>query len=521
MPEWYESDPVVSAAPAQTANWWDADPVASSVADAKQIAGPLPPREAGDASAAVGRGIINGIPIAGPYLLGGVNRLAAGVRALQNDTKFSDELQGVQDFGTKTAAEHPIAEGAGELAGGVIGTAPLVAAAPAAFGASAAALPVRAATSMLTNAALGGADAGVRSDGDFGAIGRGALVGGIVGGAAPVAGMAMGKAAEAVASRIKPAEAAPTLQELKDGARAAYQRADDAGVQIANPAFAAAVDDMSQAAKAAGIDRTIHPKATAALGRLEEAANGKAGFHGAPDAPPIAPTLKDVEILRRIVKGVGGPMEPDERRIASMLVDKLDDFTANLKAGDLVSGDAKTATDALTEARGLWGRAKKAEQIETAKTYAEDRAGSTGSGGNSENAIRQNIRAILDNPRKSAGFTPNEMHAMREIVRGTPVQNALRLVGKLSPAGNGLMAALGLGATVANPLLAAAPVAGMAAKKISDGAAARGAQRLSEMVRAGGQLPVSPLALPARETAERLLPFGFAGLPAYANQRLR
>ena len=508
MPEWYESDPVVSAAPAQTANWWDADPVASSVADAKQIAGALPPREAGDASAAVGRGIINGIPIAGPYLLGGVNRLAAGVRALQNDTKFSDELQGVQDFGTKTAAEHPIAEGAGELAGGVIGTAPLVAAAPAAFGASAAALPVRAATSMLTNAALGGADAGVRSDGDLGAIGRGALVGGIVGGAAPVAGMAMGKAAEAVASRIKPAEAAPAVQELKDAARAAYQRADDAGVQIAQPSFTAFADDAARVAQEAGIDRTIHPKATAAVERLKEAGG-------------TSPTLKDVEILRRVVKGAGSPLNPDEARIASRLVDHLDDYVGGLKQGDLISGDAATAADALGEARNLWGRARKAEKVENAVETAENRAASTGSGGNSENAIRQNIRGILDNPKQRAGFTPNELLAMREIVRGTPVQNALRLVGKLSPAGNGLMAALGLGATISNPMLAVAPAAGLVAKKLSDGTAARGAQRLSEMVRAGGQMPVSPLALPARETAERLLPFGFAGLPAYANQRLQ
>ncbi|MFC6790570.1 hypothetical protein ACFQE0_13735 [Methylobacterium komagatae] len=45
----------------------------------------------GDGSAAVGRGIINGVPVVGPYLLGGVNRAVAGIRSLKNDTKFSDE----------------------------------------------------------------------------------------------------------------------------------------------------------------------------------------------------------------------------------------------------------------------------------------------------------------------------------------------------------------------------------------------------------------------------------------------
>src|SRR3954468_17214729 len=49
--------------------------------------------EPGDASAAVGRGLIDGVPVVGPYLLGGVNRVAAGIRSLKNDTRFSDELK--------------------------------------------------------------------------------------------------------------------------------------------------------------------------------------------------------------------------------------------------------------------------------------------------------------------------------------------------------------------------------------------------------------------------------------------
>lgn len=276
-------------------------------------------------------------------------------------------------------------------------------------------------------------------------------------------------------------------------------------MQIAQPSFAAAVDDIAQAAKAAGIDRTIHPKATAAVGRLEEAVG-------------TAPTRKDVELLRRILGGAAKSIEPDEKRIASLMIDKLDDFVGGLKQGDLISGDAATAADALTEARGLWSRARKAEVIEDAVGRGENRAATSGAGGNTENAIRQNIRAILDSPKRRAGFTDPEKAAMSAIVRGSSVQNALRLMGKFSPTNGALTALLGLSGTVANPAMAALPVAGLAAKKIAERGVTRQIQHLGDLVRSGGSVPVSPLALPAQQTVEPLAISIFSAAPRIANQ---
>lgn len=152
----------------------------------------------GDATAAIGRGLVDGVPVVGPYLLGGLNRVAAGVRALKNDSRYSDELKAVEDFGQRTATEHPFASGAGEILGGVLGTAPLVAAAPAAFGASGAALPARMIASAGSGAALGVADAAVRSDGDADAIKFAAGLGAGLGAAGPAAGRLAGKVVSAV-----------------------------------------------------------------------------------------------------------------------------------------------------------------------------------------------------------------------------------------------------------------------------------------------------------------------------------
>lgn len=156
---------------------------------------------AGDEAAAWGRGIINGVPVVGPYMLGGVNRGVAAVRSLQNGTTFPEELKKVEEFGESTAKANPWSTFGGEMGGGVLGTLPLVAAAPVAFGAGAASLPVRMGASMASGGVLGAADAAVRSDGDADATAFGAKVGAGLGLAGPAIGAGVGKAVRSFTSK--------------------------------------------------------------------------------------------------------------------------------------------------------------------------------------------------------------------------------------------------------------------------------------------------------------------------------
>ena len=96
---------------------------------------------------------------------------------------------------------------------------------------------------------------------------------------------------------------------------------------------------------------------------------------------------------------------------------------------------------------------------------ADLRAASSGSGGNIDNATRQNVRRMLEN---GNNWTPDETELLNQVVRGTPTQNAPRLAGKLSPSGIGLMAALDVGATATNPLFAFPALGGIVAKSAAD-----------------------------------------------------
>lgn len=340
----------------------------------------------------------------------------------------------------------------------------------------------------LEGAAYGGAygfGAGEGQDDRLKRAGVGAAVGAVTGGATGLVGGAMAKRAAN--------KTIPSTEQLKQAANNAYREVDQAGVVLESQSFSNAVDDIVAAAKKAGVDKTIHPKATAALARLEEAKGSQ-------------PAMGDVDILRRVIGGARGSIEADERRIGGIMADKLDDYINGLKPADVIAGDPLKATSALNKARDLWSRTKKSEMIEQALGKADLRAASTGSGGNIDNATRQNIRAILDNQKKARGFTKEERDLMEKIVRGGPVQNLLRLVGKLSPTGNGLMGAMSIGATAHNPLLAAFPAAGMASKGAADRMTAKTVDTLSRTIRSGGQLPqVQQLSGPQRALLEGLL----------------
>ena len=199
-------------------------------------------------------------------------------------------------------------------------------------------------------------------------------------------------------------------------------------------------------------------------------------------------TLKGLDVLRRQAQAAASSMDRSEKAIGTQIINRIDDFVQNLPAEDVVSGNVQQATQALRQGRDYWSRLRKSEALEGAVQSAERRAASTGTGGNSDNAIRQNVRKLLENPRTSRGLTDAERAAAERVVRGTPTQNLTRLLGRLSPEGNGLMMALGVGGSVAAPAYGLPVMAiGAGAKRLADRATPNNVQALAEIIRSGGQ----------------------------------
>ncbi len=190
---------------------------------------------------------------------------------------------------------------------------------------------------------------------------------------------------------------------------------------------------------------------------------------------------KALGIMARERDAVGSPTP--KAAAASLAKQHLDDYLPNISKADVVAGDATKAAELLTEAGKNWGAAKRGEQVDLQLTRADRQAAKSGMGGNVENAMRQKIATILDNPKRSVGFSPEELAAMEEIVRGTPSRNALRVAGKAGVSGGlSLMlntaAAFGTGGS-SIPLT----VAGTLARIIGENATSRAGVKLSEMIR--------------------------------------
>lgn len=136
-----------------------------------------------DKLGAFSAGVLEGVPIAGPYLLEGVQRLGS------DDGK---DLYAARQATERAQRDNPWTSLAGNVTGAVAGTLPAIAAAPELFGGGAASLPIRSAVSAITGGGIGGADAAVRSSGDPGAMATGALAGAGAGLAGPAIGQVAG-----------------------------------------------------------------------------------------------------------------------------------------------------------------------------------------------------------------------------------------------------------------------------------------------------------------------------------------
>lgn len=302
----------------------------------------------------------------------------------------------------------------------------------------------------------------------------GAAVGGAAGGAVK-AGM------DALARRAVNS-AIPDSEALRRASQAGYEAAEQAGVIVRPDGMRRIATETVGDLADFGYHPALQPRIHTILNEMERLANTNT-------------TYKGLDTLRKITSQVANSTDPAERAMATRIIGRLDDYMANLPADDVITGNARQAAEGIRQGRDNWARMRRSDMVDTARIKAERRAESTGTGGNLDNAIRQNVRALLDNPKRSRGMTPAEIEMAERVVRGTPGQNALRHVGRLSPTTGGLSAMLNVGATAVNPLMAIPGAVGMAAKTAADRMTVKNADRLSQIIRAGGKTADELLAL--------------------------
>jgi hypothetical protein len=270
---------------------------------------------------------------------------------------------------------------------------------------------------------------------------------------------------------------APTTKELFKAAENNYNNMHGYGVEVHPQVAAQAADNILTELNTQGYRDYLTPKTYRAVEELKN---------------PIGQnsTTQDIEGVRRALnKAAADPAEKDSARRA---IAGIDDMMSNLHPNDVAVNPhfADRVGKEAAEARANYAAAKRSEMLDEITKKAERQANSAGSGTNIDNATRQRIKSVLDNPKKLRGFSDDEKDQMEKIVAGTPVGNVARLLGKFSPSGivSGALSA-GAGFAAHGPMGAVAvPAAGYIAKKIGDASTAAQAAKLSRLVRSRSPL---------------------------------
>ena len=381
-------------------------------------------------------------------LAGMLNRLniSQGGTADQRATYMREKARAASDAGRE---ENPIASFLGEMAGGL----------SIPGGVQMAKTGMQAIPKgTLYGAGFGGAYAFGAGEGSFenrlSKAEDGVVVGGLFGAATPpLINLARTGANKTWNALFKKSVEVPSLQNLRNARKQAYTMVDAAGEKI-NPD---AIDDM-------------------VLKSLEimDSAGYVAGSQGG-HQPQIEYALKTLSNMTRL-KPNGDRVK--EYTLSGMETVRKDLMTAYKKSDydprikDLLNNFDKViensgGSELMKAARASHIRFKKVEILDTAMQRAEDTTGATGSGGNINNKYRSALDKII-NGKNASYFNEKEIQVMRNAVRGDVDSNVLRLVGKLSPGGNGLMTFLNLAAVSSNPAMLSATLAGAAAKKSAD-----------------------------------------------------
>lgn len=284
---------------------------------------------------------------------------------------------------------------------------------------------------------------------------------------------------------------APTKDQIRLAADQAYADSEAAGVVIRPDAINKMAHGLRRELTEFGFHPKLQPGAAIALDEITSTIeNGNV-------------TLKGLDLMRQVIKDAAQPGNFKDAKVVGKIVKNIDKMVRNLDENDVVMGNAKEGVGALLKGRENWSKLAKAEIIDSAVDKAVRRAEKNGSGGNLENSLRQEIDAILNKPSKLRGFSGQEVAAMRRVVKGNGnLHEMARIVGKLSPRGNGLMLALFGGGTLAtmNPAVLLPAAAGMIAKPVSTALTKGNINRLSEMVRRGPE--------PKQPPQRPLIPYG-------------
>ena len=288
----------------------------------------------------------------------------------------------------------------------------------------------------------------------------------------PLLGAAATLATGAVGGLKRPQkQEALSTQALDRIATDRYNQLQQSGVQLKTDEFVESMDKIAKGLRDEGYTPKAYPKISGAIEELTSTAQPK--------------DWTELQALRKMIRGGQKSIDPEERRIASILLDDYDNYLMTVPKEAIAAGDMKNAGQLWSEARNAYSRMKKSEVFEDMLNEAKlDKSKFTQSG--EENSLAKQLRQLAKNDKKMRLFTKDEQDAIEQAAKGGSVQNMLKFFGRFAPTGpvSGIFTG---GATALNPALGIPMALGAAGSRVGATNMRRtSVEDLANMMRYGG-----------------------------------
>jgi hypothetical protein len=210
---------------------------------------------------------------------------------------------------------------------------------------------------------------------------------------------------------------APSAEDLAASSTQLFKQAKESNVQLNARDFANTMKTISSELREEGYDPRSYPKLDVAFSQLQNAKMPK--------------DFNELKTLRKFIQGAQKSNDLEEKRLATILKDRFDDYVLNIPESSVKAGD-KQGLQAWKEARDVYSRMSKAEIFDDMLETAELTKGKFSQSG-LENALYNELKKLATNEKRMRLFTQEEQEAIKQAVRGSNMQNVLRIFGKFAP----------------------------------------------------------------------------------------
>jgi hypothetical protein len=165
-------------------------------------------------------------------------------------------------------------------------------------------------------------------------------------------------------------------------------------------------------------------------------------------------TFDNIEQMRRLANNLKSNPDKNIRRLASEMVDSIDDHVAALSPKDVVSGAGgiDVAVKTIMEARKDFRNLSRATTLQNVLDIAETKA--LNPTASESELIRQGFITLAANKSKMSLFSKDEQNAIKAVVKGSSLDPLLTLMAKFNPQRSQIMAGGAFAGSIAKPEIA-------------------------------------------------------------------